>query len=402
MPYLWGQWPERFAYAFVPIVLYCFYKYFTGFSKENKKPLYLYLTALFSGANLLIHPLVFFHSVVGLVVLYIFLSIKQKKFVFSWKHAAVSIAIFLVLFMLFPYQTFNIFPQVGKKASGDAKKEVQAPIDLTRLFHWSLNPQDFVGSVPASYFSYREMHGLWTLPLLLIGIIFLFLRRQERDLFLMAWLASLYLVLHRDILGQASFLHRSLSATQHIFAPLAAIGAVCISSFLRLPSDYGKYLKYVIAAAFVYFAFSVNMANASQILNKDIYNPYSQNGFFTSINREEAQASQWVLENIPQEYNLSVLGIPHQDNVISATAKKIRWMAAVSQHVNRFYYLMDNKEEVLKSPNWYIMLDYTMLLPLKDTEPFKTMLNDVIEFEKNKLANHTLVYNQNNIRVYKP
>ncbi len=48
------------------------------------------------------------------------------------------------------------------------------------------------------------------------------------------------------------------------------------------------------------------------------------------------------------------------------------------------------------------MLDYTMLLPLKDTEPFKTLLNDVAEFEKTKLTNYTLVYNQNNIRVYKP
>src|SRR3989338_6103081 len=60
LPYLWGQWPERFAYAFVPVILYCFYKYYISYSKEEKKPAYLYLTSLFLGINLLIHPLVFF------------------------------------------------------------------------------------------------------------------------------------------------------------------------------------------------------------------------------------------------------------------------------------------------------------------------------------------------------
>ena len=403
MPYLWGQWPERFAYAFIPIILYCFYNYFISFSKEGSKPIYLYLASLFLGINLLIHPLSLFHSVLGVAVLYLFLSIKQKKFVFNWKHIVMSFIIFLVLFMLFPYQTFNIFPRLGAKTDVEKEAEkAQRKIDLSRLFQWSLNPQDYVGSVPAIYFSYRDMHGSWTLPFLLIGILFLLLRRQERDLLLLAWVISLYIVLHRDLIGKAAFLHRSLSATQHIFTPLTAIGAVYISSFLKLSSNYSKYLKYLIAAAFVYFALSINMANASQMLNKNVYNPYDQNGFFVSINHEEGQASQWVLENVPQEYNLTVLGIPHTDNFISATAKKIRWMAAVSQHVNRFYYLMNNKEDVLKSSNWLIMLDYSMLLPLRDTEPFKTMLNDVTEFEKTALANHTLVYDKNNIRVYKP
>src|SRR3990167_8954817 len=55
MPYLWGQWPERFAYAFIPIILYCFYRYFIGNSKENKAPLYLYLTAIFLGLTILVH-----------------------------------------------------------------------------------------------------------------------------------------------------------------------------------------------------------------------------------------------------------------------------------------------------------------------------------------------------------
>ena len=394
MPYLWGQWPERFAYAFVPIILYCFYKYFISFSKEDSKPMYFYLTALFLGINLLIHPLVFFHSIVGLIVLYIVLSIKQKKFVFSLKHKLVGAGIFLVLFLMFPYQTFNIFPQITPQSSINTDQQKSA--DLLRLFHLSLDPNNYVGSVPAWYFSFKDMNGLWTLPFLLIGILFLVLRREDRDLFLLAWLISLYLVLHRDIIGKAAFLHRSLSATTHIFAPLTGIGAVYLGSIIKLPSNYNKYLKYAAVLVFVYFVWSVNFAGASQMINKDTYNPYTKDGFFVSLNQAEYNSGQWLLENVPDSYNITVLGIPYTSNFLELTAKKIKWLSAVSQHVLRFYYLLDNRGEYLK--NNYVLLDYTMVGPLNDKETFDEMQS----FEKNNLANHTLVYDKNNIRVYKP
>ena len=397
MPYLWGQWPERFAYAFVPIVLYCFYKYFISFSKESNKPIYLYLTALFSGINLLIHPLVFFHSLVGTAVLYVFLSLRQKKLALNLKHISIAAIIFLIMFLIFPYQTFNIFPQLLPKSVTSTQVQEQRVIDLSRIIHWAPDPKNFVGSVPPSYFSFKEMHGLWTLPFLLLGIIFLIWRREEKDLFLLAWLVSLYFVLHRDLIGKASFLHRSLSATAHIFVPLTAIGTVYLTSFVKIPSAYNKYLKYAIVVAFVYLTFSMNMASASKMLNKNTYNPNTADGFFVTLNDAEYQAAQWVLQNTPPSANITILGIPHADNFLSATSKKIRWFAAASQHVTRFYYFLENKEEILKSPDWYIMLDYTMLGPLNDRETFNYMQN----FEKNTLTNHTLVYNNNNIRVYK-
>jgi len=398
MPYLWGQWPERFAYAFVPIILYCFYKYFISYSKEGGKPLYIYLTALFLGIDLLIHPLVFFHSIMGLAVLYVLLSVKQRKFVFNWKHTAIAAIILSVLFMSFPIQTFNIFPQITKKSVTQEQKEKGT--DLGRLFQWSLNPQDYAGSVPAFYFSFRDMHGLWTLPFLLLGVLFLILRREERDIFLLAWLMGLYIVLHRDIIGKASFLHRSLSATAHIFAPLTAIGAICIGSIAKkFSSNFNKYLKYAIIVVlyaiiviFVYFALTMNMAYASKILNKNTYND-----FFGTLNEHEYNAAQWVLDNVPASVNVTILGVPHASNVLSITSKKIRWFAAVSQHVTRFFYFLENKEDILKSRDWYILLDYTMAPALNDIETIKYMQ----EFEKNMLSNHTLIYNKNNIGVYK-
>lgn len=396
MPFLWGQWPERFGYAFIPIVLYCFYQYFISYSKENSKPRYLYLTSLFLGVQILVHPLSFFHSVIGIAVLYIFLAIKQKKFVFNWKHVAISAVIFIVLFMLFPYQTFNIFSQFSRSPDTNTQK----PFELSRIFQWSLNPADYAGSVPESYFSFTDMHGLWTLPFLLIGILILLWRREEKDLFLLAWFVALYFILHRDLIGKATFLHRSLSASAHIFAPLTAIGVVYLASAVKLPSKFNTYLKYALVAVFVYFVFIVNMVAASAILNKNTYNPNPINGRLTSdflktLTQPQFEVAEWILENVPAGYNISVLGIPHESDFLPATAYKMRWSMAVSQHVSRFYYLNDDKDTFTKVN--YVMLDYTMVGPVGDEKLF----NDMQSFEKN-MTGHELVYDKNSIRIYKP
>ena len=391
MPYLWGQWPERFAYAFVPLILYFFYKYFISYSKEEKKPHYLYITALLLGIDILVHPLVFFHSIIALAVLYILLAVKQRKFVFNIKHLLISIVIFIALFMMFPNQTFNIFAQFSRSSG----TENVMSFDLSRLFQWSLNPKDYEGSVPANYFSFREMNGLWTLPFLLIGIAFLLWRREEKDLFMLAWLIGLYLVLHRDLIGKATFLHRSLSASAHIFAPLTAIGAIYLSSAIKLPSNFNKYLKYGIAGLFVILIFTINMAYAAKLINKETYNDP-----FSTLSKEQFQAAEWMLENADPRYNVSVVGIPHYPNLLPATAKKIRWSAAVSQHVSRFYLLAfeeDKEEAERRLKNDYIMLDYTMVGSLGDKQTFDIMQ----DMEKNVLTNYTLLYDKNNIRVYK-
>ena len=399
MPYLWGQWPERFAYAFVPIILYCFYRYFTEYSKESRKPLYLYLTSAFLGMNILVHPLVFFHSVFGISVLYFFLWIKQKKFVFNWKHILVSLLIFAVLFMAFPYQTFNVFSTTEARSD----KGSAFNFNLGRIFQWSLNPDDYKGSVPPSYFSFREMNGLWTAPFLLAGLAFLLLRREKEDIFILAWLAGLYVVMHRDLFGKSVFLHRSLSATAHIFIPIAAIGAFYFPSlFSKLwkqakMEKIGNYAKYVFVFVFIYFSISVNAVYAGNgspaPMNKETYNSP-----LVTLTEPEYIAADWIMRNVPQQYNVSVLGVPHYDNYVSTTSRKIRWLGAASQNVTRFYYLLEEEQKPTYLRNNYVMLDYNLVLMLKDGNLF----NDMKKFEETMLSNHTLVYNNNDIKIFKP
>lgn len=390
-PFLWGQWPERFAYSFIPIILYCFYQYLMSLRKNSAKPIYLYMTGLFLIINFLVHPMVFFHSGVGLFVFYVLFLIKTKKFYFNIKHILISLAIIVGIFLLFPIQTFNLFPSFMKQTDTD----VNQGYDFSRIFKWSLDPKDYEGSVPAMYFSFSDMHGIWTLPFLIIGIIILVLRRKFPDILLLSWLISLYLVLHRDVIGKSIFIHRSLSATAHIFAPLTAIGAVYLTNLIKIPKPFSRYLKYSIIALFVFLAFFVNMNFSSQFINRDTYNPYSQAGILTSINQDEYNAATWFAENVPLSENITVLGIPHEQPYVSATVKKVKWFAAVSQHVTRFFELRENKSEVLK--NQYIVVDYSFLEQVNDRASIALLQ----EFEKSVLSNHSLKYDSPNIKVYR-
>ncbi|MBW2976433.1 glycosyltransferase family 39 protein [Candidatus Woesearchaeota archaeon] len=388
MPYLWGQWPERFAYAFIPLILYCFYMYFTTYSKEKSKPVYLYIMALLLAINMMIHPLAVFHSLLGIFVLGIALAIKLRKFPFNLKHLGIAMALFLVLFTVFPYQTGNVFKTFTREQKSDSEAS------FSRLFRWSFNAEDFTGSVPPEYFSFSKMHGLWTLPFLLIGILALALRRQNRDLFLLAWLFSLYLVLHRDIVGKAELLHRSLSATAHIFIPITVLGVFSIASFIKIPKLYNSFLKYGAAALIVVLTLIYNMPQAYSTLDQAYDSPIIR------LTPAQVEVSEWLKDNIDENQNVSVIGQPSQ------IMQKVWWMASFSHRVSNFFegfltwrYWEDNREVIVRDHilNDVIVMDYTDLLAIGNKE----LLDQWSSFEKQNLANHTLLYDRENIRVYK-
>ena len=378
MPFLWGQWPERLAYAFIPLILYCFYMYYTAYSDNNNKPIYIYLTALFLAINMLIHPLVFFHSVFGLIVLAIFLAIKEKKFPFNFKHISISAIIIIVMLAIFPLQTGNVINHFLQESGG------QTNSDFSRIFKWSFDPEDFKGSVPANYFSFSEMHGLWTMPFIALGILFLAFRRERRDIFLLAWIVSLYLVLHRDFFGSMIFLHRSLSASAHIFAPLTVIGMLSLSSIVKLPKNYNTYIKYALAIVFIFLAISINGKNAYPTL-KNAYSGLSK------MNSAQFEVSEWLMENTEIDENATIIG--------SLIFKRSRWMAAISQRpFNYFSTISLDDEKFLEHLNKdYFIVDYSDFILLNN----KNAIAQLQAFEAQILANYTLLYNKNNIIVYK-
>lgn len=393
MPYLWGQWPERFSYAFIPLILYCFYMYYTTYSKERSKPIYLYFMSLFLAFSLMVHPLGIFHSLVGIFVLGISLLIKIRKVPFNLKHIGIALLIFLILFATFPYQTGNVLKTFSREQKPAEPKDV-----ISRLLHWSFNPEDFGGSVPASYFSFREMHGLWTMPFLLIGMLILFIRRQNRDIFLLAWLISLYLILHRDLIGKTELIHRSLSATAHIFVPITVIGVLSVYSFIvypfiKLPKIYELFLKYGVVVLVVVLTLVYNMPQAYSMLNQAYDSPIIR------LNKAQIEVSEWLKTNIDENQNVSIIGPPPE------IMQKVWWMASVSHRISLFFegFLTwgryRDKPEIARYHllNDVIVMDYSDIALLSD----RRFVEQWIAFENQNLANHTLLYNKDNIRVYK-
>ena len=223
--FLWGQWPERISYYMIPLVLYAYYKYTDSYLSGQTKQIYIYLTGILLGITIFLHPMGFFYSSTVLVVYSLFLLARKRRIFFNWKHLTIATIFFILLLSLFPYQTGSVVVQFfGKKEGIDTSAN-----DFSRLFSWFKKPNKDLG-VPDFYFSFRQMHGLWTLPFLLLGIAFALWKRRDKDYVLLAWLIGLYIVLHMDVIGKGPFVHRTLSASSHIFIPFTVLGAVYISS----------------------------------------------------------------------------------------------------------------------------------------------------------------------------
>jgi|MDTC01.1.fsa_nt_gb hypothetical protein len=390
LPYLWGQWPERFAYAFIPLILYCFYMYYTTYSKEKSKPIYLYIMSLLLAVNVFIHPMVFFHSLVGIFVFGLVLIIKHKKIPLNFRHIGIFLLIFILLFAVFPYQSGNVIVSFFGSSTPEDKK--YSP--LSRLLQWSPNPKDFVGSVPESYFSFKDMHGLWTLPFLLIGLLILVVRRENRDIFLLAWLISLYLVLHRDLIGKFMFLHRSLSASAHIFVPITMVGVLSIFSFFKILKVSKSLLKYGAVILVVALTLVYNFPAAQSTLDKAYDSP------FIRINSAQVEVSEWLKDNIDEDDNVSVIGPPPE------IMQKVWWMASYSHRTSHYFEgfltwgtFEENRDEVIRYHilNDYIVFDYSDIALLSD----RSLVERWSTFEEQNFAGHTLLYNKDNIRVYK-
>ncbi len=394
MPYLWGQWPERFGYAFLPLILYCFYVYYVNYPTEKaqakkSKGLYLYILAILLSIQMMIHPLTFIHSMAGIFVLFVALAVKLRKIPFNIKHIIAALLIFVVLFAMFPYQSGNVIKSLTKKT-----KKAPDTFSFSRLFEWGPNPDYFKGSVPLIYFSFSEMHGLWTLPLLLIGLVILLLRREDRDIFLLAWLVSLYFILHRDAFGKWTFLHRSLSASAHIFVPITVIGAISMFSIFKMKNNIKAILSYSGALLVIILALVYNLPQAYSTLNEAYDSPIIR------LNAAQTEAAQWMKENIPVEKNVSIAGPPPE------IMQKVWWMASVSHRISNFFegYLTwktyeNNRQEVISNVliNDYIVFDYSDIELLSE----RSFVEKWAAFEQRYMGNHTLLYNKNSIRVYK-
>lgn len=384
MVYLWGQWPERIAFAYLPLVLYTFYKYSTSYlGKEKTKTQYLVLMSLFLGINFFLHPQVFFHTALALVILSVLMLIKHKKIPFSVKHISFAILLFIVLVSIFPFQTGNVIKQMTQQVSS-VEDSFQAS-NLGRFFSWfdpivkpNINP---------SYLSYNAMHGgIWTIPLFILGLVFLLKRRKDKDLVMLAWFIGYYLMIHSDIFGIGRP-HRSLAGEAHIIYPLAAIGLVFLISLSQsLLKANKKIIKFSLVTIFILFIVFSNAKNTSSTL---------QNSYvgISRVSKLQYDAALWMKDNLPENADVLELGT-------ILDLPKRRWIQFLShRHINGINDPGDTNENIM--PSTHVMMDYSDLVLLQGNPQYKAELDALVNLEREQLINQTLLYNQDNIRVYK-
>jgi len=229
---------------------------------------------------------------------------------------------------------------------------------------------------------------------LVLGIFVLLLRRDKRDIFMLAWLFSLYLILHRDVFGSTTFLHRSLSATAHIIMPLIVIGALSIVSFIKMPRSYKTLTNYGVAALIVALVLIYNAPPVRSTLEAAYDSPFSR------LNTAQIEVSEWIKDNSHEQQNVSLVGPP------SELIRKLGWMASYSHRRTLFYESFmtgdayeKNREELLQGhlQNDLFVFDYSDIGLLGD----RRLVDQWLLFEQQNFANRTLLYNKNNIRVYK-
>jgi len=370
MIYLWGQWPERMGFAYLPLIIYCFYKYSTSYINKDEKPIYIYIMSLLLAVNFFIHPMDFFHSVLALIIIALFFLIKERKLFFSFKYISAAIILFLLIISIFPLQSMNVFIRLQ---SGKIE-ETEDIGDISRLLQW-FKPQKDNQGVPQSYFSYKAMIGpYWTIPLILLGTLFLLLRRNKKDLVILGWLVSLYIMIHLDFIGKGR-VHRSLSGTAHIFYPLMVLGLIYLISLA--PKIKGNLIKYSAITLFAIIMFISIGTGAGKSLDEAYQG-------IVRLNPSQYELTGW-LTNTPENENLYHMG--------ALSSAKTRWIWMRGQRFIATF--PDHKIEDYNIS--YFIVDYSDLALIGHKEG----LAQLQEWEKQNMINNTIVYEKDYIRVYK-
>jgi hypothetical protein len=296
------------------------------------------------------------------------------------KHVFIS----LIILLLFLAPFLNLSLKSVKGVGGGGGEDVSN--NWNDLFKWYTSGYSKI-AVGQNIFSYKEMHGSWTLPLLILGILFLVIRRKNQDLLLLSWLVALYLILHFDLfLGWgASRLLRSVNDVPYIFYTITALGVMGLLSLIKIPYKSKKYLSYLLIIIFVLFFFNFNLKSSYRILNDAYPFPYR-------INPSQYDAALWMKENLPEN------GIVN--NIGTLVQKTKRYIRSISH-----MYMLEHENDLNQKRDWvkdpslemsYFFVDYSELAMFGMQKEADTLQ----QWENTNLGNFSPIYNKNNIRIY--
>jgi len=392
MGYVWGQRAILASYAFVPVALYCYYQFANSFIEKKPKNYYVIVLALLLSAMALFHAVTFVLACLAIIVYTIFLFVKHKKIPFDIKWAGIALLIFMIIFAPFAYQM---------KDNRQSKPKPFGIYNIGSVFNW----YDSEGHDNPQLYQYTAAYGgWWSLPLLLLGVLLLFLKRKNENYLLMAsLLIAVYILFHFPVLGQSQFrLDQTIKAEAYVFFPLMALGLLFLASFV--PKKLRAIARLGLTVLFI-IILSLTVAKPFYAQLKDAYAGPMR------INQAEYDMAQWVEQNINYEDPLLLMG--------TITYGKERMIHALSRSVmrNSYFYLgvPGRYTQVLEATNKrltnytfgkvnsvkYAIFDYSDLQYLNNNPQFQGFFSAMDEFKQNFIDNETEpVYSTDNIFIF--
>lgn len=377
--YLWGQRPTILSFAFVPLILYIAFRYLDGFYKKEPKIIYLYLTGLLLIAQFLVHPQGSALSIVA-VGIYTLIQIFRKKMFPLSKSNLIHFAILIILASIICLPFINIYR--GANAGISSKIEIN---NLHRLFDWMEVKDrpgypDNMGGPPGIFYSMDQVYFPFYYLIVLLGLAYLIIRRDDRDILILSWLVALYLLIHVEVLGISGFgrISRMLMGETALFYSIMSIGII---GWLKLFVKENLTEKVVSITAIVLITGLV------------LYNGFAAYSFLKGaypfplrISQEQYTTAQWIDKNLPQDAYLYYAG--------PLTYPKQRFMYVLSHRPgiwqnDRVDYPWMNVTNVL--------VDYSDAVKIKDQALINALTNYETQFIN---ANRELLYNQSNIHIW--
>ena len=391
MLYLWGQRGAIISFTFIPAVLYCYYMYMTSDSRQ-KKNIYLFATVAVLSSQYIFHIQGMAASIGSIILFTFFLWIKERKFPFTYKEIrenwkAIMIAAIAFLIVIVPFLVIYLGPGETHPIQFN---------NFSRLFSWFKvddqpgYAQGNVEGYPIIFFSQSMIYHKWLLPLIFAGLAVLLLRRETKDLLVLAWAMSVYILIHLDVTGFLNVQRaaRMLIAETALFYTLIAIGLVGIISFFKIGRNIAAILKYSICILFVLLIISngkiVPQGPAVQAYGT-LKNAY---GGLLRINQFQIEAAYWIRDNLPEDALVIDKG--------TITYPKLRFMIPYSQHYITNHLKAMVEENIISVEQLYYMVDYSDLALLGQ----QSAADSLFEWEKQNFPNSTLVYNNNNIHIW--
>jgi len=383
--HIWGQWPTLLSFSFIPLILYMYYKYTQGYLQGNTKKSYTYIMPFILASQYLLHPVGLFNVIVFAFIYTVLLIIRYKKLPFAIKNFCWMGFIFLVLIIVMsPVSFLNVFkrgvtPQVGE-------------LNIKNFFHFSTSVEN--SGYPPFWFDFAQTIGPWWLVFfILVGIVFLLLRHKDEDLLLLSWLVGLYLFLQFLIAYNNGRYVRNIIETAHIFYPLMALGVVYLFSFFKIFSGIKKYLRFACIIIFVIVIINSTAKAGYNTLSTAYSNPLQR------INVYQYTAGEWMKNNLKPDDDV----YDAFSSLIFRDINNVMWLQSIAQRQIRGVKLpwqnntSPGLETLINHDATYVLVDYSRLVIANAGAEATTMQN----WEKEFMQNETLVYNKDNIRIYK-